>query len=1338
MPIERLSWEQFKLNNENCQADFEDMCRSLFRKKYCKGEILHSNPNNPGIETNPFYDSAKKNYIGFQAKFFENHVDYTDIADSLHKAIQYYNGQIDVIYIFCNKAIDDSCKSFIDIKEELNANKVDVKLITGNDLLDLIEEYSSVQAKYFRKIKLTSVWFNERLETAIADFGARYNQEFNIETDVQKKLNVFSKNFYGCQYINNFKNKVIESLSDSRIRYSDYASLAEQIARYIQDLKDIDGQTINQSQYWFNNLVEKFSNELNPLNEFYKDFWNLHDNNTDNKEKEKLRDRYNVIRDIFDALELIHFSDEDNKLIENQILFLTGQIGTGKTQAIVNLIKQNNDTGVPSVIIPAQTLTTDFAIDKQILEYLHIEGSLNFDEFISVLDEVGFESNNCIILGIDAINETSFSRIWQQGLNGFISQFKKHRNVKLIISVKSDYMEYLLPEDAMKRIELSEYSELECKGFSDDSLHDVNLFLYKKGITEYPSAYFQRELTNPFLLTLFCDVFSGKDIPTIKLFDEFTNKANEKLHEQINKPIPSVFTRNFVKCLIQIKESSLISYVPTDDLYDLGIWEHYGLTDYKVDIIDFYYHFGLIDKFIDREGNERCYFGFNALSNFYTAQYYVNQKDSAEETKQIIFERFITDKEIYSQDDIESFGIACQLFADRYKEECIYILDQAHPLSKYRAIREYYKSLSWRDNLPSIDEYIAIANKYRVDKTDFWPVFFECSIREKCNLNAEGLTEYLKKLPIAKRDTLWTTYVNDLCEEEHILSLIEYINSGENFDFSSNNAKFLFVEFLCWMLTSSNRIIRDHVSRALVKLLQNSFEMCLPLLKLFYDVDDPYIIQRLFGIVFGVCTREQISKNQFAELACWVYNTVFCKKEVYPDILLRDYARLTIEYYTYLFPEEQRNIDITRISPPFHSAPIPLTERFVDNTETASGYSRIVSSMIPDTKEFRGGFYGDFGRYVFQSRLEEFDGFDITNAYNYALHFIFEDLKYSNSLSDYDKEQYRYSFSRMDNMKKERIGKKYQWIAFYNIAARASDQYRKLKTYSDEPETYYKGTWNPFFRDFDPTTEPKLGYYKLQYIPSFNDIQEYFIPNISDKETGNKWVKQNCPLFQSVQDKIRIKIDGKVWIALYNSFYYSLPGNNPLDHYSEGHQILLFISHAMVYPKKSKFTMEDINYVGFNLQQDYAHFGRELLFDKTSVNENDTIEELESSCMEYLWEAEYDASKEEAFTILMPSMDMIKKMGLKKKAFENCFYCEDEMVLFSLNENRNKSLLIREDYLCNYLKNNKLDIIWDLYGEKQFNFSAMSASSTRWESFVNMKQLKDTNCGLELFESYIN
>ena len=67
----QINWDSFKVHNQDSRGiryKFEDLCRILFANEFIKGNkqfrFLHSNPNNPGLETEPIFDEENKRWIG--------------------------------------------------------------------------------------------------------------------------------------------------------------------------------------------------------------------------------------------------------------------------------------------------------------------------------------------------------------------------------------------------------------------------------------------------------------------------------------------------------------------------------------------------------------------------------------------------------------------------------------------------------------------------------------------------------------------------------------------------------------------------------------------------------------------------------------------------------------------------------------------------------------------------------------------------------------------------------------------------------------------------------------------------------------------------------------------------------------------------------------------------------------------------------------------------------------------------------------------------------------------------------------------------------------------------
>ena len=83
------------------------------------------------------------------------------------------------------------------------------------------------------------------------------------------------------------------------------------------------------------------------------------------------------------------------------------------------------------------------------------------------------------------------------------------------------------------------------------------------------------------------------------------------------------------------------------------------------------------------------------------------------------------------------------------------------------------------------------------------------------------------------------------------------------------------------------------------------------------------------------------------------------------------------------------------------------------------------------------------------------------------------DLGYDGEIHGYF-DNNKNSYKRTENTKNERIGKKYQWIAFYEILGILTDNYKIRDRYSMNKKSYiYNGPWEITYRDIDPSFTAK-------------------------------------------------------------------------------------------------------------------------------------------------------------------------------------------------------------------------------------------------------------------------
>lgn len=1150
-----VNWENFASNNndpDGVQHKFENLCRQLFTNDYLKenkkSRNLHSNPNNPGIEAEPILDERTNQYIGFQVKFFDTSVDYGQILHSMEKALQYYTGKLSHIVLYCNKAITSTSKSYINIVELLKKNNITIELVTDSAILDAVRKYPYLANYYFGVNTISFEWVVAHNEKSFCDLGERFNRDFNVETETSKRLSLFARDQSAVQYINDKKENLIRKINrikDDTEQHSDYL---EKVRSIVSAFEDVESETIGSAFEWHQYLQSFIVDDLAKINSEISQKKNLLEKIRPTIEKGRSRvehkdlEKYNSIRseieilyELLDLPEILSLTADENRLITAKELFVTGNAGIGKSHLLAAECQSLMNNQQFAVLLLAGNCYSDLPILDQLSQDCELKYS--FDEFISILEMIGVEHHTCVLLCIDALNETANYRLWKTGLISLSQKIKKCTHVKLAVTYRMEY-EKSVVQDALLSEDEDVYRIVHT-GFASNGLKASKQFFdyYRIPFTLY--EYFESEMENPLFLTLYCKTYRNDEASLPTLYDRLVESANKNIFPILEKRYKLIgFTEddNIVQSLVDeistlvfdrkeknILESDLAS-IPFWTANDLPLRPFMSLLA-KENLV----HTNLI------AGNERYFFAYDQMNDYFFARSLFSHDMSDMSIRKTLYEDIlqVNDNNIVNLSNSDVFVICCAIYAQKFGKECIDLIDELpEGFEKGYIVKSYIRSFIWRDKeYISSNVFLAVAQKYKVSREDFWNVLVGDSIKHNHPLNSDFLHTLLMSFRLSERDYYWTKYINEIFYDEsnRLMQLVKMYSSGQSIQMSKEQARQLLI--LCgWLLSSSNRMLRDYTSEAMIEILRNEFDLCIVILKAFEKVNDPYIIERLYGVVFGACCKRRRKGNTvYIALAEYVYSTIFDQEFIYPDILLRDYARLIIERFLWENPDYNGCIVHEKIIPPYKSFPIEQIDEDYINKKYDGGLWQIKSSM-----SFEGhGMYGDFGRYVFQSALKYFD-VDEDEMYKQAMSFIINDLGYTNEL---DKGNNHWGYDRSETKKVERIGKKYQWIAMHNILARVSDQCDIDTDYSETPK--FEGPWEPFVRDFDPTLNFKLT--KSDEIPIFDEISElkkatrdeHLKVDVSNIDSVSEWLDSDGIFFAEMPKALILSdSNGTQWIRL--------------------------------------------------------------------------------------------------------------------------------------------------------------------------------------------------------------
>ena len=1339
-----LTWSHFEQLHSDKKIAFENLSRSLFLRELCKeGTILHSDHNHPGVEVAPVLAKDGRTKISFQAKHFDNAIGYAQIKKSVNEAIAHYAGKLDIIYLYCNKDITETCDSYKEITKLLSLEGIKMELVTGQTILDQAMNFPPVLSCYFGLDSLDDEWFQKNVDLSLANLGRRYNSLFNVATEAQRNISLFLRESAGIAEVNAKKENLICELKDLRWRCNGkYKNEITQLTKWAKSIADIDVRSFLSALDW----KDRFENECS---EVWDDLKNrlieirdeMSKHSYEAPEYKKLRDEEFSIERILGVVSCLDFSKTEKTMLRCKSAIITGDMGTGKSQLLATAAKRMVDSGRPVLLLLGQTFISDESIEAQIMNNLEgVSFDQNFESLVSVMDEKGELLGEDAIILIDAINESKSRDAWKNGLNRIIATLEQYVHVKLIISLITGFEELTLSQDILDKKDSGQIAMIRHTGLADESPARIYEFLSSFGIPFSPEYYLHSEMTNPLFLTWFCSTYDGEEQGLLTLIDKVLKQADQEgskgagLSETVGLLKPLIYE------MLDVAGNGTIT---KRELFGLNSWSLYGVVN-KISYLNAIERAGVLTSFV-REQEEHYYIGYNLLEDYLKAARIVDREQSKEKITKFC------EKELLDIDDagnINNYGnesifvMVASLYAMKYGDELVELIDKVEDnWDKNCLIDDYYSSFIWRSSHITYDNFFEMINKYPADRRRVWDVFIENSVKEKSDLNALGLTKLLNQYPMNKRDLLWTMVINDFDENNRMISLAHYIEAGNTLDGMSDNKAFLLTITYTWMLSSSNRNLRDRVSKAVIEVLKDHFSVCVKLLELFKDVNDPYILQRLYGIVFGaVMKRKNEDFIVFKNLAQWVYKEVFDKEMIYPDILLRDYARLIVERYAAEYPEELETIQLQKVKPPYKSEPIPVVEEidYGDDKYRDSGLWPLLFSMKFDLMVKGVGLYGDFGRYVFQSALEDFVNVDISNIYYYAMQFILNDLGYNAEwFAEYD--QQRSGYDRHHVKRVERIGKKYQWIAMYNILARVSDTNNvKSWDWNDEIGVAYEGSWNPYVRDFDPTlnikihlkeTNPKMS------LPMYGE--ESFCDINSSDEEAQLWVRGEDKMFTDFPGRfIHKDIDGSEWISLYIYQENKLRPEN--DEYSvsgfpRGEQHIWTIATMYILPnKKSKCIEKDLAEAGFasssnGMQSCYSLYSREYAWSPGYASEFVRSDEEEdeaglkafSAAVNFMWEEEYDASQEEASSFAIPAGQIIQEMHLYEKNVDGVFYRDEEIVALDLAlvGNEHTEIVIRRDVFDEYITKTGAQAFWTVIGEKQYFMGDINQKWQRREGY---------------------
>lgn len=347
--------------------------------------------------------------------------------------------------------------------------------------------------------------------------------------------------------------------------------------------------------------------------------------------------------------------------------------------------------------------------------------------------------------------------------------------------------------------------------------------------------------------------------------------------------------------------------------------------------------------------------------------------------------------------------------------------------------------------------------------------------------------------------------------------------------------------------------------------------------------------------------------------------------------------------------------------------------------------------------------------------------FDVSFARRWILQRVFELGWTTERFGDFDFWVDR-SGIRREAKKTERIGKKYQWLAFHELLARVSDNYY-YRSENWEAEKSYLGTWQIGVRDIDPSI-------LISKTHRNSDIANWWFKVVykswdTDSPTAT-WVKDETNLPEP-HELIEVvdPSDNSVWYNMDTMFDWEEPTPPIEDKYEKPRRRLWYMIKSYLVAKSDADTFfdwaKDQDFMGrwmpeshdvyalffgeFFWSPAYQYYRNPMMDYQEWERGSDQVVPVPISVTvdDYVHEDHYDCSMEETIGICVPSKWLADQMHLDWKGNEGQYYDVEGNIVArdpSVSEVGPSTLLVSRDKLVQFLKDNQLEVVWTLLGEK--------------------------------------
>lgn len=1360
--IEELDLDKLKTYNSDKKKSFEFLCYQLcYEQFHTEGSFTPIDDSGGGDGVEFYLTKENGEEYGWQCKFFDRlNVGgrKQQIKNSLYQACRNHGTTLKRWYLWTKLDFTKEEQSWFDsLQAEIKENYQNLDLIhVGiSDISRKLARYPFIYSYFFGDVLLSDEWFSHHIHDVferpitkkkynsllhssttaqdnlkgylggkylldLIDYYSDYEDYNSIDLEFRKDAEALSK----CENRSQIHEKICDMVFDCINLVTDYSALMERITSMIKESSCITNYVLINE--YCKNYFQRIAKFYYDYSEMYRSEWldekkqiasNDGDKSANNIESLLFNPLwtferfYKTMCGLFSSISYISKTD----------VHVVGRASKGKSHLVLNIADQYKEENWPVVFLYARDFTTTEQIEIQILRILGLPTDWTFEEFAQRLNQTGKVIGVRSLIIIDGLNESlQWQTIWKDGLERVRLVLSKCPNLLLITTVRESYKEQIFDD----YLSYDKDNSVTVYGLENDIEDVVYKYcdFYKIRLTgnSYMPQFFGE---NPLALKMFCEAHQNKvvelsGLTLFGIFDTYIAFANDKICDIFHKD--KRFNRRFLwdalahladymfahktnevplNCVFDKLSQDELQAIESEDLLFFREWNRKEVVIFTYDLLAGY----LISKKLFEQCDDKD--NFVRKFNGEWKESLTIMSDNGNRLHplfdDILYCLFILSFEVYG------FWIHTKG-------------SKAFNRIVFNSVLGIPTDVAHKDKT-LIRSYVSTLFKEKeVSYNDFYGPW----LVENHPLNFSFIDELITPMTISERDLSWSTFVMN---EYRIGHLNHFINSFEKNCLDRNyNAirRNLGVTFLLWLLTSNCHKLRNDATRLLFLFGNNFPEELESLLNKAFEINDPYVIERILAVAYGcsLCMYggNDNQRNIVVSIAKKVTHAMFSKDSTYSNChwLINDYAIHIVKLAARISDTFSKEVDWSRVKITTH-------------------ISKDAIFKWNEVEDFRDPIRMDFSNYTLGTLIPNGSGYANPPLKKKARSYLYNrvaELGWSESMFtklDNSIGGLNYHYNRHNDLNKiDRFGKKYSWIAYYELAGILDANGMLNSDYM-----YYRSIWP----DIDPTfpecpIEDVLQF--SHHIDEDNHIQDwlnddssmdlndiYFNSNDADDcfvcvygYFTDKWTPSNRSIFTFIRPFIYKESDTEILAHKINN--QSL-AHRWLPEIVETHET--YYGEISIFDKSTPSNWTILEFPATPEENEaYKH---EII--RSYLDENVSFVSSEQ-VSDDLYKRGYPYSNDiMGIHVLMPTVDynfeadgqanyiphickeIVFSEGLKRTDNSNCLYDSSgklaAYIIFNKIDNNSNYhfVYLRKDVLDSYLTKNQYCMKWCVWGEKQ-------------------------------------